>query len=305
MATSSKPSNYFCSIASIEANEPIFGSAPRADVWFLLEYDGRWGSKALLESEISSEVKSHLHRSLENIPNSRLLLIKRDETELSNGVHFFASLSGVPEQALYKFILPDFSALLDIDLTGLAAGYEQYSTSLINEPLFALCTNGLRDQCCAKYGLPAFLELKEAYPHVLWQSSHQGGHRFGPNLLALPQALSYGRAAADAATQIIEAYQSGRMYLPNLRGRTAFAAPVQAAEILLRQRLNDDAISSLQFSHTGAEAENEWAVVFESPAQNTTYRVRLARQESTTTIFASCVGDKQVLLSEYVLLDIQ
>lgn len=305
MATSSKPPDYFCSIASIAANEPILGSAPRADVWFLLEYDGRWGSKAFNESDLSAEIKSHFNQSLENIPNSRLLIIKRDETERSKGVHFFASLSGASEQALYKFILPDYSALLDIDLTALAAGDELYRDSRINEPLFALCTNGLRDQCCAKYGLPAFLELKQTHPHMLWQSSHHGGHRFGPNLLALPHGLSYGRANAEAATNIIEAHRSGRMYLPNLRGRTSYTAPMQAAEILLRQRLKDDAILSLQFSHIDEDTGDEWTVLFQDRQQDTTYRVRLARQESNTSIFASCVGDKQVRLSEFVLLDIQ
>jgi len=79
---------FFCSLQSRSFDESPLGSAPSANVWFMLEYNGRWGSKALEESNIPEEVKDYLTSQLENIEKSRLLLVKQ-KRDKEKGVTFF------------------------------------------------------------------------------------------------------------------------------------------------------------------------------------------------------------------------
>ena len=41
---------FFCSDLAWEYGLPLIGTATRGDIWFLLEYGGRWGAKALEET---------------------------------------------------------------------------------------------------------------------------------------------------------------------------------------------------------------------------------------------------------------
>ena len=60
-------------------------------------------------------------------------------------------------------------------------------------PQYFVCTNGQRDLCCARFGLPTYAALRERVGERVWQTTHVGGHRFAPNVLTLPQAALYGR----------------------------------------------------------------------------------------------------------------
>jgi hypothetical protein len=110
-----------------------------------------------------------------------------------------------------------------------------------------VCAHGRRDACCARLGLPLFDALG---PHVgsaqLWQSSHLGGHRFAPNLLALPFGLQLGRIPVAEAPVAAGALAAGRIPLEWYRGRTLYPAPVQAAEIAVRRALRLDGIGDLR-----------------------------------------------------------
>ncbi|MDE3206763.1 MAG: sucrase ferredoxin [Acidobacteriota bacterium] len=64
-----------------------------------------------------------------------------------------------------------------------------------------VCTHGRRDVCCGSQGTDLALRLAAAgtSPGVaLWRTSHTGGHRFAPTVLALPQGT--GWAFMDPAT---------------------------------------------------------------------------------------------------------
>ena len=47
---------FFCTDLAWEYGIPLVGTATRGDIWFLLEYTGRWGVKAFEESTLPQEV---------------------------------------------------------------------------------------------------------------------------------------------------------------------------------------------------------------------------------------------------------
>jgi hypothetical protein len=124
-----------CSNSSLQAKEPLPGTAPRADVWMLLEFDGVWGEKAFDESLLPVRVKNHLSGALRQIPNSKLLLIRQhmahrqmaSESELSSP-RFFLALTHLEQPLLYDFTLKRYDDLLDMDIPEIAA-QESMSTA--------------------------------------------------------------------------------------------------------------------------------------------------------------------------------
>ena len=62
------PANIPCSTASLEAGEGLFGTAPRVDTYFLLEYSGVWEAKAFEQSSLPEVVKAYLGSLLKRFP---------------------------------------------------------------------------------------------------------------------------------------------------------------------------------------------------------------------------------------------
>lgn len=283
------PRGLFCSQESLEAGEPLAGTAPRADIWFLLEYPGRWGNKALKESSIPEDVKAYLNAQLNVIPESRLLLIKQSRTTHTH-ITFFAALPKKAPSTLYRFFLTKYEELLDIDLVALAAGDARFDSAIVAEPLFVTCTNGLRDQCCALNGVATYLALAAKFPGRVWESTHHGGHRFAANFLHLPNAISYGRLRPETAPAILESALEGHLSLDNMRGRTIYAEPIQAAEVFLRQQMALNNLDGLQFRNATETQPSQWKVTFEHAGK--LMDVSVLKEVGEKRIHISC-GDQE------------
>ena len=102
---------------------------------------------------------------------------------------------------------------------------------------YLVCTNGARDPCCAIRGPAVAQTLERVLPGQVFECSHLGGHRFAANVLVLPEGLCFGRLDARAALKLAAELEAGRLPVEHLRGRTAFDAERQAAEILIRREL--------------------------------------------------------------------
>jgi len=132
--------------------------------------------------------------------------------------------------------LSNAQEILDIDLTGLAAGRSP-GLERHGAPMFLVCTHGRHDACCAERGRPLARALRHAAPGLTWEVSHIGGDRFAPNVLVLPHGLYYGRLDETRVPAFVDGHLAGRLDLEHLRGRSAYAFSVQAAEIYLRRHL--------------------------------------------------------------------
>jgi len=294
--------DFFCSLQSRAFEESTMGSAPSANVWFMLEYNGRWGTKALKESSISDEVKAHLDLQLDSIEKSRLLLIKQKKDK-EKGVTFFAAVAMSHPPKLYRFELHDYDALLDINFNKIVGGDSRFKDHLVSEPLFLVCTNGLRDKCCARNGVPTYAALSQEFGDAIWQSSHHGGHRFSANMLAMPFGLSYGRMDLGGGRDTIEAFMNNEMPLENLRGRSNYVKVEQAAEALLRAEIDEKNPLAFQLKSSQALNDEHWEVNFEGMDSDKIHSVRIQKHESDTMAYISCNGDKQAPVVNYTLLD--
>lgn len=261
MATRDTPSQeqHSCH-SSRAASEPIWAHATRVDRWVALGYTGSWGAKALPESELAAEVKSHLTQFEDRAPNGRVQFIRQSGASFEEGIPLFLARSDGATPWLRRFTLASYDELLSMDLVSLLEAEGPAAPQ--PDPIFLVCVNGRRDLCCARYGQAAYDAFAKHAPTRAWQTTHLGGHRFAATGVVLPYGLHYGRIEPEHAQEIIARTDSGRLLLTQLRGRTTLPAPAQAAEHSLRAELELDEIKALDHLGTEKLDEGSWRVQF-------------------------------------------
>lgn len=294
---------FFCSDLAWEYGIPLVGTATRGDIWFLLEHTGRWGAKALEESLLSQEIKDHLNPAHYPGFEVRTLLIKQGRTRHSEGFHFFVGSTHPLEPRLYEYHLDDYADLLHIDLSSLVNGQPGDSAHLRAEPLYLVCTNGKRDQCCSVYGPETYHAMAAEAGEAVWQSSHIGGHNKAPTILFFPHGLNYGQSIPSQARQLIRAYQQGRVVLHHYRGRACFDPPAQAAEHFWREQTGVLDLPGLQIESLVEKGENEWEVTVRATNDETIEKIHLKRKVSDYVIPITCSQKKTAPLSSFHRID--
>jgi len=156
---------------------------------------------------------------------ARLQFIRQPELDRT-GVTLMIAFDG----RLHRVSARDYDGLTVHTYEAMLAAPDETSAQ------YFVCTNGQRDVCCARFGLPTYAALRERVGSRVWQTTHVGGHRFAPNVLALPQAALYGRVQVNDVDAFVDAVEAGRLAPQWLRGRTRYAPEIQAAEAALVQR---------------------------------------------------------------------
>lgn len=235
----------FCVEDTAAAGEPLLGTAPRADVWLLLEYDGPWAAKPVGPSTLPDAVKARLAAFEAAVPHARVQLVKRREPSRPRAL-FVASTDPV-DPFVQSRPLSSYEEVADLDLEAAARGGVMAGARRRAGPLHLVCTHGKRDRCCAKWGMPVFTAMSELAPSDVWQATHVGGHRFAANVVSLPHGICYGRIEPGDARALLAAHDDRRFFdLSRVRGRSAWDAEAQAAEVLLRRELSDDRLGSIE-----------------------------------------------------------
>lgn len=222
----------YCS--ELNPTEPMLGTADVVDVWVLLEYRPTWQAKAVKDNELSPDVQAWLLEGIARLEarglrvrpqmvrqpeiergDTRLLLYHQDQVhggllrEFGTGIEGYADLTATSIDEL----------VADSKLGHIVDGQQYF-----------VCTNGQRDMCCARFGLPAYAKLREIVGARVWQTTHLGGHRFAPNVLTLPQGVLYGRVVPEDVETFVATVEGGQISAPHLRGRSCYPKHVQAAE---------------------------------------------------------------------------
>jgi hypothetical protein len=283
-----------CSLISRLRNEPMMGSVKPVKNWLLLEYQAAMGAQALAESDIPTEVQKHLNEVIASGPKARLLLIKSQQDIPEKTIKLIAVNSREADPFYIQHELESYERLLDIPLDVPIS--DSYGGDLViqRSPFFLVCTNGRRDPCCARNGLPVFNTLNELAPAKVWQSSHMGGHRFAANVLQFPQGICYGRMTPNDAENLLRAGGEGELLLDHYRGRACYEKYVQAAEAHLRLKTG-----KMGFEELG---EDHWRVKFIAD-NDTKHILDLELVKSDTLDYVSCRDDKQSPIVSYRLLD--
>ena len=116
--------------------------------------------------------------------------------------------------------------------------HELPNASTVDEEIYLVCTNGQRDLCCARFGLPLFEALAFEFGQRIWQTTHIGGHRYAPNLVALPSGMVYGYVDPEDGVSLVNEHDAGLIRAANLRGRSAYPPAGQASEAFVRLAQN-------------------------------------------------------------------
>lgn len=204
----------WCSIASAWSAEPMTGTAPRADVWVVVEQEDGWGSAPLARAEhgvrvvMARTLRGHRHppRAWIGWPRATGLVLR-------------SATVGDPREVAHW------------DLGDVAGGAFDDWGEPVPDPLLLLCTNGRRDRCCGHLGGRVARQLTDdpAADRIL-RSTHLGGHRFAPTALLLPWGALHGRLTAESALAVLTEARAGRSIASTLRGYSTLPPPAQVAE---------------------------------------------------------------------------
>lgn len=217
-----------CSTLSLAAGEALAGTASVVSRWLVVEVGGAWGRDVVADTELPAAVRERLETWVQDEEGSRVLFVRRPDRR------------GPETTVLTASSDEDGGELRRLQLASLEAFPEAVldAGERLDGPLLLVCVHGRRDPCCARHGVPVFDALAaEVPPELLWQSSHQGGHRFAANVLALPAGISLGRVAPESASAVAAELRAGRIPLEHFRGRTIQPPLAQAAEAAVRSRL--------------------------------------------------------------------
>lgn len=289
-----------CSTSSHTANEQLFATATRVDTWFLLEHNRPYGAKALAESDLPPQVKQKMEAAAAAVSNGRVQLIRHGRRGAGNGLAFFVAVNHEEQPNLYEFRLDRVEDLLDLDLAAIAAEDQTYRGHDRTEPLFLVCTNGRRDPCCARLGLPLYRAMRREYGTSVWETAHIGGHRFAPTLVALPSGAVYGYASPGSAAYIVEATRASRLHLPNYRGRSCYAAHVQAADTFLRRHTGKDGLLQYKLISVDPQGENVRMFHFRDRSTGEDCCVRVRSIPEAVKVRKSCSETEMTAISQYV-----
>jgi hypothetical protein len=251
-----------CSVQALARGDSPVATAPPAQRWLLVEQPGPWGREALLQSRFDAAVAPRL-AARARAENVRLLLVRRPDGRATEGGRRWAVVDARPgAERLTWAVRQDDAELLDAPWDGSVG-------TPATRPVYLVCAHGGHDACCALRGRPLARSLPADDPDDVWECSHLGGDRFAANVLVLPHGFYYGQVPGDGA-ELVAAHRRGEVALPWLRGRAGVAAPAQAAQHLVREKLallGVDALPPLSVERlTGAGADVErFTVTLDGP----------------------------------------
>ena len=268
------------------AGEPMLGTADVVDVWLLLEYRAAWRARAWTDNDLSAAVRDWLAQGVADMQAQGLKVrpqfIRQPESDRSD-LRLMLHHGGVLR--ILASGRNGYRDLLGTPIEALLAGAEGEA---LEQPQYFVCTNGRRDLCCARFGLPVYHGLRALVGGRAWQITHLGGHRFAPNVLVLPQGVLYGRVqaqagdgAGDGLAGFVAQVEAGLVAVPHLRGRACLPKPAQAAEGFA----GGDGLAFLGIDGD----ERRASVTFAKDGER--LRVRVAQADAPHKVLASCGDD--------------
>ena len=270
-----------CSALAEQLDEPLAGTVDQRRRWLLLEDRSAWGTNAVEERFGADAAATAKGLGL------RLLLVRRREGDPADDSERRAMLVDTEAGAM---AVRTVRGPGDLDVEGAASMPLEAFGSATSEPMLLVCTNGRRDACCALRGRALTVALAEEHGERLWECTHLGGHRLAANLVCLPHGIVYGRVAPEDGPRLASAYLAGRVEPEHLRGRSAWPAPAQVAEVELRRRLGVTGLDELRLV-SATQGEDRAEVVL-ATQDGTTHHLELLAERLEPPRPTSCRADE-------------
>ena len=226
----------FCTVDSIEAGDPLAGTATHAESNLLISWPRpKWSRSLRIARDMDDDLASRINRLAAS--GRRVNLIhQRGRPEHSHRLYL------LPEGRSFDVERRDLPAFLEAlesgnDLSGWAG-------TAMTASLVLCCTHGRKDKCCAKFGYATYQELARTVadrdlPFEVWESSHLGGCRLAASIMVFPSMRKYGRVAPEQVLPFLQHEADGLPYLPCYRGQSLLTPAQQCAEISALEWLSD------------------------------------------------------------------
>ena len=210
------------------ADEPMAGTAPLAPRWACLEHRGAWPRD--LANHTDPAIVGFAARA--TAAGFRLQLIRRPGRRSEDArIRLYLADTTPPGAHTTMVTVAGPSDLLDLPLPPPG---DPLPGRPVHDPLLLVCTHGRRDRCCALDGRALVGALMDAGEPHLWECSHLSGHRFAPPARVLPTGYLYGRLDLATAVNARKAAELGEVETALCRGRSAWPAAGQVAELAVR-----------------------------------------------------------------------
>jgi hypothetical protein len=233
---------FSCAIAAQRAAEDLIGTAGHYQTYVLIECPTPWSAEAFNSKSIPEALRQYI-REIKATGSIQFLCINR-------------GTSALPAQAaVTQAAITQIAVLIYEQFANGYRGYEFQLDNLeqvvpcledywqgrrigqsIGPQDILVCTHGMRDKCCARFGQPFFREAKQAaeqgqLPNTrVWKVSHIGGHRFAPTAISLPDGRYYGRLTISALQAIVTRSGSVSQLCSFYRGWGLLPPPLQVLE---------------------------------------------------------------------------
>ncbi len=204
---------FFCADACRGAGEDIIGSGTNYGTYVLIEHSGIWDFDALNSQNIPDNLKQYIAEIKQSGLSLRFLLIKQHKPQSQTGHRIIiydqtqAKFSSGYEKFEFKVEhLEQVSRVVKDYLQGKASQFEVQPSHTRD---ILVCTHGSHDKCCAKYGIPFYMESLKTLSELklqnvqIWKASHFGGHRFAPTCIDFPDGRYYGLLDQTALRSIL------------------------------------------------------------------------------------------------------
>ena len=284
----------YCSQIARASASPLHGTAIQVDAWLMIEYSRPWRSKALEDNELPQAISTHLAELADAFLQRegvklRPQFIKQAASDSRAPRVYFAQRDARGVPMLHWRQLASSQELLGLSVDTLKACADWQRCS---EEQYFVCTNGQRDLCCARFGLPVYEAMRMHVGARAWQTSHVGGHRYAPNVLCLPSGVMYGFVNPETVTTLIDAHDQGSVALDHLRGFCWHSEVEQTADYWLRSENQYTACTTLDLETVADSTGDLWRVYVKEPFTDS---VALAHNGVAEEAPASCGKDAKVI----------
>ncbi len=270
-----------CSALAESLEEPLSGTVEQRTRWLVLEDRGAWDTDAvkdLLGTDAAARAKQL---------GLRVLLVRRREGDPGVDTVRRAMLIDTVSREMAVRVV---AGPADLSIEAAAGDPVGSFGASMTAPMFLVCTNGKRDACCALRGRALVTALSVHDAAAVWECTHLGGHRFAGNLVCLPDGIVYGRVSAADGPRLVDAYLDGRVVAPLLRGRSAWPAAAQVAEVVLRERLGLAGLDDVRLA--SASVRGDLAEVALATVDGESHRLVLRAERSAPPRPISCRADE-------------
>lgn len=298
----STPRSNSCSALARSSGEALYGTVPSSPAWLLIEQPGSWAADPMATEGLAGALADALTGRSKEL-GFRMLLVRRSAARTGQtGRCCFLVRCTQQGRWMRRVTIGAPDDLLDIDLEVLTTD-EPPDVGGACPSLYTVCTHGKRDPCCAEYGrrlVRRLLQIDDpALDGRIWESSHQGGHRFAANLACFPAGVFYGQVEPEEVEDLLARHEAGSIDLDHYRGRSCHSRPAQAGDYLLRSRLGLTGLDDLRRVSETPRGPGLVELIFVAPDGAHTIEVRI---EEGPERRESCNKDKLTPLTRYELL---